>query len=450
VSVLSPSEARSPSEDDTTAAMAATRRRTRELVRTLDAATLEAVHSTLLSPLAWDLGHIAAFEDLWISRTFATGMLAPELLRVYDADETPRAHRGSLPFLATAEANDYLDRTRARTRELIGAEPLTDRTVARLELILRHELQHHETMLQTMQIAGLEPGLVDVAAGPAPPNAYGETAATAGAAATPRAPGSAGAAATPRAAATAAAGGPPDLSRSSATPGTPASPGDLTLALVTVPEGEHLIGADPGRGFAYDNEQPRHRRTLPGFRIAAGPVTNAAWQEFITEGGYRRRELWSEAGWAWRETESVDAPLYWKDSDTVTRFGRRLPINPLAPVCHVSCFEADAFARFHDLRLPTEYEWEAAALWDAAAPAPRLHGMRASVWQWTASVFAAYPGFRADPYPEYSEQFFHGGYRVLRGGAWVSAPRVATVHFRNWDLPQRRQIFSGLRLAADA
>ncbi|WP_249011788.1 SUMF1/EgtB/PvdO family nonheme iron enzyme [Conexibacter sp. DBS9H8] len=411
--------------EDTVAALDATRTRTRELVWTLDAATLEAVHSTLLSPLVWDLGHIAAFEDLWISRTFGTEMLAPDLIRVYDADETPRAQRGTLPFLPTAEANGYLDRSRARTHELIAAEPLSDQTMRRLELILRHELQHHETMLQTMQIAGLEPGLAGVAAGPAPVLGSG-------------APDGSG------------AGGAGGGSGEAARPNESADSGDLTLALIPVPAAEHLIGADSGRGFAYDNEQPRHPCPLPGFQIAAGPVTNAAWQRFIADGGYRRRELWSDAGWAWREAEATEGPLYWTDAETVVRFGRHVPINPLAPVCHVSCFEADAFARFHGLRLPTEVEWEAAALWSAAASPGRLHGMGASVWQWTASEFAPYPGFRADPYPEYSEQFFDAGYRVLRGGAWVSAPRVATVHFRNWDLPQRRQIFSGLRLAGDA
>ena len=110
---------------------------------------------------------------------------------------------------------------------------------------------------------------------------------------------------------------------------------------------------------------------------------------------------------------------------------------------------ASAFARHHDARLPTELEWEAAATIEPRGPAQLLHGLLGSVWQWTSSEFTAYDGFAADPYPEYSEQFFGHGYRVLRGGAWLSSPRVATPQFRNWDHRERRQIFSGLRLAAD-
>jgi gamma-glutamyl hercynylcysteine S-oxide synthase len=159
--------------------------------------------------------------------------------------------------------------------------------------------------------------------------------------------------------------------------------------------------------------------------------------------------------------------------------GRTEPIDPDKPVVHVSWFEADAFARAHDARLPTEFEWEKAATWDhetatirppsadhanldqrafgphpagahpeGASPCGAL-GMLGDVWEWTASDFRGYPGFRAHPYREYSEVFFDKGYRVLRGGSWAADPVVATPTFRNWDLPQRRQIFSGVRLARE-
>jgi iron(II)-dependent oxidoreductase len=378
------------------AALADTRERTLSLISRLDPAALEAVHSPLLSPLVWDLGHIAAFEDLWISRTFASAMVQPELIPVYDADETPRADRGTLPFLRTDAALDYMRRTRTSTLNLLARADAdtSERVEARLELIIRHELQHNETMLQTLQIAGLPTGLVHAA----------------------------------------------DIT---------VSCDDHGLALIPLAGGNLMIGSDRGAGFSYDNEQPRQPVQLASFQIGRFPVSNAAWQDFIAAGGYRRPELWSPAGWDWRQRENVLGPLYWTEDGASTRFGVRRQLNPTEPVCHISCFEAEAFARLHDARLPTELEWEAAATIEPVGPEQLLHGLQNSVWQWTASEFHGYRGFRADPYPEYSEQFFGHGYRVLRGGAWISSTRVASPQFRNWDHPERRQIFSGLRLARD-
>ena len=175
---------------------------------------------------------------------------------------------------------------------------------------------------------------------------------------------------------------------------------------------------------------------MPAFRIGRRPVTNASWLSFTEGGGDERREWWSDEGWAWKEEYDI------------THRGGRAGGDPSAPVCHVSWFEADAFARSHGARLPTEVEWEKAATWDQRTR-QRLEGMTGSVWQWTASEFTGYPGFVAHPYREYSEVFFGRGYRVLRGGSWATSPHVVTPTFRNWDLPQRRQIFAGLRLATD-
>jgi iron(II)-dependent oxidoreductase len=388
-----------PSSDPTISGLEQSRARTLALISDLDPATLETVHSTLLSPLVWDLGHIAAFEDLWISRTFGTEMLEPALMALYDADETPRAQRGDLPFLRTEEALDFLGRTREQTLERL-AGPAAEDQDRRLELIIRHELQHHETMMQALQIAGLPCGL---------------------------------------------RGQLEDPERCV----------DDGLSLVDYAGASVEIGAAYDDGFSYDNEQPRHPVTLAPYRIGASPVSNRAWQQFIDAGGYARRELWSTEGWRWRTSgegdgEPVTAPLYWNPDGTRTAFETRAEIDPDRPVCHVSHFEAEAFARHHGARLPTEFEWEATATTAPADPAVAAPtGMGASVWQWTSTDFRGYPGFRPDPYPEYSEQFFDSGYRVLRGSAWLSAQRVTTPQFRNWDHPQRRQIFSGLRLAAD-
>jgi iron(II)-dependent oxidoreductase len=390
-------------------ALIETRERTLQLIADFDSATLEAVHSPLMSPLVWDLGHIAAFEDLWVSRTIGRPMLHPELVDVYDADETPREKRGELPFLKTGEALAYLEEVQARTLHLLegdGAGLDGDR----LALIIRHEQQHNETMLQTFQLARLNSPFSD------------------------------------------------GLERFPAevTDSDPAG-----LDLVEIDGAAVPIGSGPDDGFAYDNEKPRHIAQVRPFKIGRAPVTNAAWADFIERGGYERSEWWSPEGWAWRTAEQASAPLTWTRDGRRWRLGELLELDPSEPVIHVAWFEADAFARSLGARLPTEFEWELAATWDpsvelkttpeanTASPLGML-GMIGNVWEWTSSTFHGYPGFVPYPYREYSEQFFGDRYRVLRGGSWASRPLMATATFRNWDLPQRRQIFSGLRLASDA
>jgi gamma-glutamyl hercynylcysteine S-oxide synthase len=339
--------------------MGEVRARTLKLVAHLDEDQLTAVHSPIMSPLAWDLGHVAAYEDLWLNHRLAgRDLLRPGLAELYDAFETPRAVRGDLEFLRGEELLAYLDDVRARSLEA----PLRDGGELH-ELVIRHELQHTETMLQTMRLAGLEPPWL---AGPTRVSGSG-------------------------------------------------------LELVTVPAGPATIGA-PADGFAYDNERPRHERSLGEFSIGRVPVTGADWAAFVEDGGYERREWWSDEGWALRR-------------EIEPRAGE-----PDRPIVHVSFHEAEAFARAHDARLPSEFEWEKAALSGV------LEGMY-EVWEWTASEFAAYHGFVAHPYREYSEVFFDKGYRVLRGGSHATHERVASPHFRNWDLPQRRQLFAGLRIA---
>jgi iron(II)-dependent oxidoreductase len=222
------------------------------------------------------------------------------------------------------------------------------------------------------------------------------------------------------------------------------------------------------------------------FLIGQAPITNASYLTFVEGGGYERREWWSEEGWAWKEQFDITRPAGWTaDLSAEWRLSNLEPLDPRRPVVHVSWFEADAFARAHGARLPTEIEWEKAATWDQEAgharafpwgndfPVPGVHGnmdqvdrgsaavddhpagaspygclgMIGNVWEWTSSDFRGYEGFNAHPYREYSEVFFGDEYKVLRGGSWATRARVATPTFRNWDLPQRRQIFSGIRIA---
>ena len=358
--------------DEIRAQLEEARRHTLELVAGLSETDLDRVHSPLMSPLAWDLGHIAAFEDLWICRAAGAELLRADLADVYDAFETPRAGRGDLPFLRAREVRDYMGAVRLRTLAMLDrADESTPLHATIWDLLVEHEQQHNETMCQTLQLAS------------------GGTYA-------------------------------------------PAMAGPPVDGMALVPAGEFAMGTD-SPAFAYDNERPEHEVDLPAFEIERSPVTVGDWAGWIDAGGYDSREHWSEEGWRWKSAEQAAAPLFW-DSRVV---------DPGCPVMHVSWFEADAYARAHDMRLPTEAEWE------KAARAGLLEGTR-QVWEWTGTEFDGYPGFCAYPYREYSEVFFNQGYRVLRGGSWATSAKVARLTFRNWDLPERRQIFAGVRCARDA
>jgi gamma-glutamyl hercynylcysteine S-oxide synthase len=359
------------------AALDETREDTLELIAGLSEEDLERVHSPIMSPLVWDLGHIAAYEDLWLAHRHAgLELLRPDLAELYDAFETPRAVRGEIEMLGPAEARDYLAAVRARTAQALKLGGLGDGTI--YEMVLRHECQHSETMRQTMAIAGLLP------------------------------------------------------------PGEPAlTPLTAPEGWIEIPEGPFAIGADDD-GFAYDNERPRHIVDVAAFQIARHPVSNASWMGFSEGGGYERREWWSAEGWAWKQ--EYDITHHPAIAAAAGGAG-----GPQSPACHVSWFEADAFARAHGARLPTEAEWEKAARRELQTPAAI-----GAVWEWTSSAFHGYPGFTAYPYREYSEVFFGEDYRVLRGSSWATHPRVASLTFRNWDLPPRRQIFAGVRLARDS
>jgi gamma-glutamyl hercynylcysteine S-oxide synthase len=384
------------------------RRRTLQLVEPLTDEELNRVYSPILSPLAWDLGHIANFEELWLVQTIAgREPLHGELGRFYDAIENPRAIRNQLPILRGDDLRAYLRDVRARTLEVLGEVDLESGEDPLLaggfvyELLLAHEHQHTETMLQLIQmIDGYEPVESEPPPEPAPDAADG-----------------------------------PEM--------------------VLVDGGEVKIGAGP-QGFAYDNERPRHTVELDPFWIDRMPVTSGDYAEFIRETG-------------------AEPPMYWEpDGDggwVRTAMGRPEPVDPDEPVVHISWDDADAFARWAGKRLPSELEWESAsrgadtgranldqlafgcarvgAYADAPSDCGAIH-MLGDVWEWTSSDFRAYPGFQAFPYREYSEVFFGDAYKVLRGGAWATRRDVVRTTFRNWDLPERRQIFAGLRCARDA
>lgn len=226
------------------------------------------------------------------------------------------------------------------------------------------------------------------------------------------------------------------------------------------------VGHD-GDGFAFDCEGPRHDALLHPHAIADRTVTNGEWAAFIADGGYSQPRLWLADGWAWVQSESIEAPLYWERRDGVwTRFGLdgRRAIDPAAPVTHVSLFEADAYASWAGARLPTEFEWETAASayaadggnqLDGAGPVePRPStggpGFFGDVWEWTGSAYRPYPGFRAveGAVGEYNGKFMSGQF-VLRGSSCATPRGHARASYRNFFYPHQRWQFTGVRLAKD-
>jgi iron(II)-dependent oxidoreductase len=417
------------------AALERARAATTELLEPVPDAGLVARVSPLQLPLVWELAQTAHFEELWLLRNLNG---SPRLEGHDDVHEAfrQRGRNGELPTLDPDAVRAYAEDVREHVLHVVDHIDL-DAPNALLRkgfvfgLALQHELQHQETMLQTLQL--------DVA------SEYPTREER-----------------------------PPDSA--------PAGPDEIY-----VEGGSFILGATD-EPWAYDNELVPHEVDVGAFYIDRHPVTNGQFVEFIAQKGYRTPKHWSAEGWEWRERADVTAPLYWElgaDGWERTRFGRREPVPIEEPVQHVSWYEAEAYAKWAGKRLPTEAEWERAAAWDERrgksrfpwgrefmgyeanlarrrfrpAPAGSYAGgespsgcvqLTGDVWEWTSSHFLPYPGFLSFPYPEYSEVYFGEEYRVLRGGSWATDPIIARGSFRNWELPKRRHLFAGFRCARDA
>jgi len=416
--------------------LAASRARSAALTEAVDEADLVAQHSPLMSPLVWDLAHIGSQEELWLVRDVGgREPLRPEIDGLYDAFQHSRASRVELPLLTPAETRAYVAEVRDKALDTLDRTPLTGRRLVEqgfaFGMIVQHEQQHDETMLATHQLRSGAP-VLQAAAPPA---------------------------------------------------GAP-----LPVREVLVPGGPFTMGTST-EPWALDNERPAHARNVDAFWIDTAPVTNGEYAEFVDAGGYDDRRWWTDAGWRHRVDAGLVAPQFWiRDAGAWYRrsFGVVEPIRLAEPVVHVSCHEADAYAAWAGKRLPSEAEWEKAARFDPVSgrsrrypwgdddptpehanlgqrhlrPAPvgayphgasalGVHQLVGDVWEWTSSGWHPYPGYETFPYPEYSEVFFGGDYRVLRGGSFGTDASVLRATFRNWDHPVRRQIFSGFRLARD-
>jgi iron(II)-dependent oxidoreductase len=390
------------------------------------------------SPLGWHFGHVGMTEAYWVlEKAKGDAPLRPEYLYLFSSVTRPREERSSIPgrdaiCVYLAEVRAAMERYLAVV-DLNSPDPLLRQGFI-FYSVLQHEWQHQESIVELLRLS----------------DALSEEPA-----AIPLSPESEAAR--------------PELS---------------TLTQVRIPAGPFPMGLDDV--IAYDNERPVHAVEVPAFEIDAFPITNREYIRFVAEGGYARREWWTDEGWAWRAANGIEAPLFWQPDGRGGWLSREIGGVRTVPADHpVSCvswFEADAYARSAGKRLPTEAEWEKAAAWDeargrkrrfpwgeeppvparasfdlrrwstspvTARPAGRSAAgcwdMAGNVWEWTSSVFTGYPGFQAFPYEGYSAVYLDGPYRVLKGGSWATRGPILRCSFRNWYVPSYRQGFIGFR-----
>lgn len=425
------------------------RRRTLALVTDLDDEQLMGTHLSIVNPLLWEIGHVAWFQERWARRHLRG---KPPLLEQADAlyDSMAVAHdtRWDLPLLGLEQTLDYMRRVLDDVGEHLDDEPSDEEAYFHL-LPLFHEDMHAEAFAYTRQTHGY----------PAPgPEAYGPLVEARGALPAPEAP----------------AGVPLD--------------GDAEIA-----GGVFELGAPSAgrrRSFVFDNEKWGHPVEVAAFRMARTAVTQGQFRGFVEDGGYERRELWSDAGWRWRRRNRIRRPVYWRRGDDDRwqrrRYDRWVLLEEHLPMVHVSWYEAEAYSRWAKRRLPSEAEWELAAAagsglsavekstypWgedpsadgranlDGAFGGPvevgalaagdtrsGLRQMMGNVWEWTATDFGPYPGFVADPYKDYSQPWF-GDHKVLRGGCWATRFRMLRNTWRNFYTPDRRDVWAGFRTCA--
>lgn len=418
------------------------RHRTRRLTEDLSSAELMGPYREIVNPVLWEIGHIAWFHEYWTLRLMgvpgAAGQ-APliELCdKLWDSSHVAHKTRWHLRLPDRAGTYRYMAEVLARQEDRLGG-PLDDATRYFYDLSIRHEDMHVEALTYMRQTSSN-----------AAPDFGGSSPQHAG-----------------------------------------ALPGDAS-----VPGGVWQLGATQNEGFVFDNEKWAHPAKLAPFHIARAVVTNAEFAAFIDDGGYRTRQFWSDAGWAWREKLKAERPVYWLPKrDGVWTWRRYKTVEDLPPhaaVVFVNWFEADAWCRWAGRRLPTEIEWEAAAIGEPTPDGTRLGDRRrrwpwgddppgparanldfafgeaidvaalgagdsafgcrqmiGNVWEWTSSDFLPFDGFSADPYQDYSKPWF-GTRMVLRGGAWATSARIARPGYRNFFTPERNDVLAGFRSCA--
>ena len=424
------------SRDALLASIPEARQRSLDLVADLSDEQLLGPRLAIVNPLRWEIAHVAWFQEQWVLRhALGEPPMRADGDALYDSSAVAHDTRWDLPLPSRAETLAYMHEVRDRVLDRLRREAPSPRLLYLALYTVFHEDMHDEAFTYTRQTLGY----------PAPPGQVDRTGA----------------------------------------PGGPVE-GDAT-----VPGGTFLLGAGAGEPFVFDHEKWAHPVEVAPFRIARGAVTQAEFAAFVDGGGYARRELWSEAGWAWRVAAKAEGPAYWRRADGGWQrrdFDRWTALEPHRPVIHVNGYEAEAYCRWAGRRLPTEAEWEAAAAlepdgtgftgrkrrfpWGDEPPTParanldaRAQGcldvgalpagdsafgcrqMIGNVWEWTSSDFLPYPGFSADMYTDYSQPWFRT-HKVLRGGCWVTRARLLRNTWRNFYTPDRRDVWAGFRTCA--
>jgi iron(II)-dependent oxidoreductase len=360
---------------------------TRTLTQFIENASPAVPMLEIVNPPRWELGHIAWFQEFWLHRggDFAVPSMLPQADRRYDSARVAHATRWSLDLPDAEATRAYVQAVYERTQALLDRDPLSDARAYFAQLAIFHQDMHNEAFCYMWQTLAYPM-----------PVAWPEA-------------------------------------------------GALSAVDIEIPAGTMTLGARPGSGFVFDNEKWAHELSLSAFAIARRAVSNAEYRAFVDDGGYARRELWSDAGWTLRDGLALAHPRYWRrDAEgwSVRRFDRWSPLAAHEPVMHVSWHEAAAYCVWAGRRLPSEAEWE-----HAAGSRPERFDC-GRVWEWTSSRLGPYPGFSADPYKEYSAPWFAEEHRVLRGGSFATPPRMLRTTWRNFYTPERADMFCGFRTCA--
>ncbi len=393
----------------------------------------------IVNPVLWEIGHVGWFHEYWTLRhSHGQAPLIEQADNLWNSSTVAHDTRWSLNLPDRSGTFAYLADVLERQCDHLARGNFPEHARYFYELAIRHEDMHVEALAYMRETLAYPP-----------PHKLGDRAG----------------------------------------PATGGLAGDAE-----VPGGMWWLGATTTEGFIFDNEKWAHAIELTPFRIARAPVTNSEFAAFVEAGGYRAREFWSDAGWAWRERQRAERPVYWQPkSDSVwtwRRYDRTEVLPPDAPVVFVSWHEAEAWCRWAKRRLPTEAEWEAAAIGEPGADGRRLADVKrlwpwgdvaptrqhanlefafdapldvgacsrgdsafgcrqmvGNIWEWTASDFVPFPGFATDPYQDYSQPWF-GARKVLRGGCWATSTRIARPTYRNFFPPDRNDVFAGFRTCA--
>jgi gamma-glutamyl hercynylcysteine S-oxide synthase len=434
-----------PSAEEIGRLLTEVRARTDDLVADLSDEQMIGPLLRIVNPPLWEIGHTAWFQEKWAWRHLrAQPPVRDDVDELYDSAAIAHDSRWELLLPSRQQTRELMQTSLNHVLDRLGPGSLTDDDVYFHLLPLFHEDMHDEALTYTRQTLAYPPPQIQTVPLPLQGERLGE--------------------------------GP--------------CPGDVEM-----PGGTYPLGAAPGEtrqfaadgSFVFDNEKWAHPVELPAFRIARAPVTQAEFARFVDDGGYRQQRLWSDAGWAWRAQAEAEHPAYWQRGAnggwSRRVFDQTVPLEPHKPALHVSWYEAEAYCAWAGRRLPTEAEWETAASmepggrkrrypWGDDPPTPeranldwRAMGtidvgalpagdswcgcrqMIGNVWEWTADWFGAYPGFTVDPYKEYSEPWF-GNHKVLRGGCWTTRSRLIRNTWRNFYMPDRRDVWCGFRTCA--